>query len=95
MKAAGWSSKNFIIDGFPRNKNNLHGWIKQMGPQISLPYVINIYVSKAVMLKRVAIRAFQSGDSKRNDDNHEVLLKRQRVFEEETLPVIEHFDKEK
>ena len=26
MKAAGWESKKFLIDGFPRNQDNDQGW---------------------------------------------------------------------
>ena len=35
------SCKNyFLIDGFPRNKDNLDGWNKQMGDKVNLQFVL-------------------------------------------------------
>lgn len=34
-KAAG-DSKGFLIDGFPRNQDNLDGWEKQMGNKVCI-----------------------------------------------------------
>lgn len=31
MRANNWSEHQFLIDGFPRNKNNLNGWLNHMG----------------------------------------------------------------
>ena len=42
------------------------------------------------MTKRIEERSKSSG---RTDDNMESLKKRFRIFESETLPVIEHYEK--
>ena len=31
---------NFLIDGFPRNQNNLEGWNKAMGDKSNLKFVL-------------------------------------------------------
>lgn len=32
--------EDFLIDGFPRNQNNLEGWNKQMGEKVNLKFVL-------------------------------------------------------
>ena len=32
--------ENFLIDGFPRNQNNLEGWNKEMGDKVNLKFVL-------------------------------------------------------
>ena len=35
------SEKNkFLIDGFPRNKDNLDGWEREMGDKVNLEFVL-------------------------------------------------------
>lgn len=31
---------DFLIDGFPRNQNNLEGWNKEMGEKVNLKFVL-------------------------------------------------------
>lgn len=31
---------DFLIDGFPRNQNNLEGWNNQMGEKVNLKFVL-------------------------------------------------------
>lgn len=30
----------FLIDGFPRNKDNLDGWVREMGDKVNLKFVL-------------------------------------------------------
>jgi UMP-CMP kinase len=30
MEQAGWEAKTYLVDGFPRNEDNLQGWMKTM-----------------------------------------------------------------
>ncbi len=40
-RAMNKSEKNdFLIDGFPRNENNLLGWNKQMSEKVNLKFVL-------------------------------------------------------
>ena len=34
------SSINFLIDGFPRNKDNLDGWEREMGNKANVKFVL-------------------------------------------------------
>lgn len=36
----GSSTKKFLIDGFPRNEDNLTGWEKQMGDKAEIGFVL-------------------------------------------------------
>lgn len=39
---------NFLIDGFPRNKDNLDGWNRQMGGKCNLKFVLFFDCSEEV-----------------------------------------------
>ena len=34
------STKKFLIDGFPRNEDNMVGWEKQMGDSVDIKFVL-------------------------------------------------------
>ncbi len=40
MQKAGWSNKKFLIDGFPRNNENNEGWIRVMGADTEMKFVL-------------------------------------------------------
>ena len=40
---------NFLIDGFPRNKDNLDGWNKAMGDKSNLKFVLFFDCSEQVL----------------------------------------------
>ena len=43
------SEKNkFLIDGFPRNKDNLDGWEREMGDKVNLEFVLFFDCSQEV-----------------------------------------------
>lgn len=81
---------NFLIDGFPRNQNNLEGWIQVMGEYADVKFVLMFDCSEQVMEARLLERGKTSG---RTDDNIETIRKRFRTYVEETMPVIQHFEK--
>lgn len=78
----------FLIDGFPRNEDNLTGWIREVGDQVDLGCVLHFVVDEKAMTERILKRANSSG---RNDDNLETLKKRFKQYKEEQLPVISKF----
>ena len=47
-KAKDSSKNNFLIDGFPRNKDNLDGWNKAMGEKTNLQFVLFFDCSEQV-----------------------------------------------
>merc|ERR1712045_839009 len=85
----------FIIDGFPRNYNNLGGWNKICGGTFAtVPFLLHFECSEEEMTKRIVDRAEKS-EVKRKDDNLETIKKRFKVYNEDTMPVVEVFRGEK
>ena len=41
-------STNFLLDGFPRNKNNLDGWQSQMAEKVNMKTVLFFNCSEEV-----------------------------------------------
>ena len=78
----------FLIDGFPRNKDNLDGWYKVMGDFATVEFVLFFDCPEAVMETRLLQRGQSSG---RADDNPESIRKRFHTYVESTQPVINNF----
>ncbi|KAK3862531.1 hypothetical protein Pcinc_031618 [Petrolisthes cinctipes] len=88
------SSKNeFLIDGFPRNQNNLEGWNKQMGEKVNLKFVLFFNCPLEVCTQRCLDRG--AAGSGRSDDNMESLKKRFDTYMNATMPIIEHYEAQK
>ena len=93
MQKNGWNEKKFLIDGFPRNQDNKDGWDLVMGEEADMQFVLFLDCEESTMIERISKRSETAGDEKRNDDNMEVLLKRFKVFKEQSIPIVEIFDK--
>ena len=72
-----------IFDGAPRKMENVKIFQEN---DFKIKAVIDLYVDDAVSKKRVLNR--KSG---RSDDNEEILAKRLKSFNKDTLPVFEYF----
>merc|ERR1719474_2653676 len=84
----------FVIDGFPRNYDNLSGWNRICGGTFAtVPFLLHFDCSEEEMTKRIMDRAAKS-DVKRKDDNLETIKKRFKVYHEQTMPVVEVFRKD-
>lgn len=81
---------NFLIDGFPRNQENIVEWNKLIGTSVELKKILFFECSFETMEKRILERAKTSG---RSDDNLEALKKRFDTYQKETAPVIEEYTK--
>ena len=90
MEQAGWGAKKFLIDGYPRNEDNVQGWTSIMGDSAEIARVLHLDVDVGAMTDRIMERA-KTGE--RNDDNLETLKKRSAQFEKEQLPVIQQYEK--
>eukprot|EP00887_Chlorella_sp_A99_P006741 scaffold3.g6741.t1 len=77
----------FLIDGFPRNEENRAAFESETGIQPVL--VLFFECPEEVMTKRLLGR-----NEGRSDDNMETIHKRFRVFLDQSLPVIEHYEGE-
>lgn len=86
MQAAPGKSMVFLVDGFPRNFDNLDGWTAGMPNVASVSGVLHYDCPLEVLEKRVLERAKDSG---RSDDNLESLRKRFNTFNKDTMPVVD------
>lgn len=82
----------FLIDGFPRNEDNLTGWTKQMAGKVNEQFVLFFDGPNEVFIDRCLKRG-QAG-SGRVDDNLDSLQKRLVTYENDTKPIIEHYRKQ-
>ena len=47
------STKKFLIDGFPRNEDNLDGWERQMGEKAEVKFVLFFDCPEKVMTSSI------------------------------------------
>ena len=79
----------FLVDGFPRNANNLSGWHAVASASLNVGGVLQYDCPEEVMEARLIERGKTSG---RVDDNVESIRKRFAVFERETMPVLQYYE---
>lgn len=82
--------KVFLIDGYPRNQDNINGWNEVFQDNYVLVCTLYLTCNEEVCIKRVLERGQSSG---RSDDNEEVIKKRFNTFYRESLPVISELKK--
>ena len=86
------SEKNdFLIDGFPRNEDNLQGWNAAMGDKVEQRFVLFFDCNQETCVRRCLSRG--AAGSGRSDDNEESLKKRFDTYLNSTMPIIDHFRK--
>ena len=83
---------NFLIDGFPRNEDNLEGWNKAMGDKVEQKFVLFFDCTREACVKRCLSRG--AAGSGRSDDNEESLKKRFDTYVNSTMPIIDRFRKQ-
>ncbi|CAD5111450.1 DgyrCDS759, partial [Dimorphilus gyrociliatus] len=82
------NNRGFLIDGFPRNQNNLDGWNDKMDGKAVVEGVLFFEASDDICVNRCLTRGQSSG---RSDDNLESLKKRLKTYHESTMPILEKF----
>ncbi|XP_072220226.1 UMP-CMP kinase [Leuresthes tenuis] len=80
----------FLIDGFPRNEDNLQGWTRVMDDKADVKFVLFFDCGNEVCINRCLERGKSSG---RTDDNRESLEKRIQTYLQSTRPIIELYEK--
>ena len=85
----GSTNKKILLDGFPRNKENLDCWNKNMGDVADVKGVLYFEVSDEEMKRRLLGR-----NEGRADDNEETIAKRLATFNNDTKPIIEFYEKQ-
>jgi UMP-CMP kinase len=92
MSTSNNHNNRYLIDGFPRNWDNVVGWEEYMPEVCEMEQVLVIDCLEEELEKRLLSRGKTSG---RSDDNIESARKRFHTFREATLPVIEYYEKAK
>ena len=83
-------NKKILVDGYPRNQENVDVWEKEMKDLVEVKGALYIEVSNEEMKKRLLGR-----NEGRADDNEETIAKRLTTFEQETKPIVEYFERQK
>lgn len=81
-------SSKFLVDGFPRDMDNLRCWEEKMVAFADVQFLLFLDCPQHIMLGRLLERGKTSG---RDDDNAESIKKRFATYEESTRPIIDHF----
>lgn len=81
-------STKFLVDGFPRDMDNLRCWESIM-VEARVQFLLFLDCTEEVMKERLLERGKTSG---RADDNLDSIIKRFKTYEELTRPIINHFD---
>jgi len=87
IKASG--AQRVLVDGFPRNTNNLSGWQQVVGDSLQLGGVLFYDCPEEVMQERLLERGKTSG---RSDDNIESIKKRFTTYLNETMPILQYYE---
>lgn len=78
----------FLLDGYPRNFQNVSYWNRDAAGQIELVGIVNLTCDDEVVTKRIVERGKTSG---RADDNEESVKERIKTFHDQSEPVIEYY----
>ena len=76
----------FLVDGYPRNFDNLTGWTAQMTESSSVLGALVYECPEDELERRILSRGETSG---RSDDNLASIKKRFITFQEQTMPVVD------
>jgi len=84
MKKKGWGKSKFLIDGFPRNEENMKVFGDELSSEVDLLGVLFYELDSETMKQRCLGRS-----EGRADDNEETIKKRLATYENETVPLVE------
>jgi len=87
---AGYGSRIFLVDGFPRNYDNVRGWMECMPSHASVLGALVYDCPMEELERRILGRAETSG---RSDDNLESARRRFDTFRMQTIPVVKALER--
>jgi len=76
----------FLIDGYPRNLDNVTGWEENVGDQVKVAGVLFYTATEETLEKRLMGRG-----QGRDDDNIEAIKKRFVTYTNDTMPIVEMY----
>ncbi len=77
---------SFLIDGFPRNIDNLNGFIKELSEKVNLKGTFVLELPKEKILERL-------GKRQREDDSVNIIEKRMEVYNKTTKVIYPDLEK--
>ena len=81
------------MDGFPRTLEQAISLDKILEDKnVYVDHVIQIHVEENLLLERIHKRA-RENKNVRKDDNSEILANRLVVYNQQTIPVLKHYEK--
>ena len=88
-------SAGFILDGFPRTLNQAEALDRVIKKKnIELSHVIELAVKTNILINRIKNRVSETpNDQRRNDDDEQTLTHRLKVYEDQTAPILPHYEK--
>ena len=88
-------SVGFILDGFPRTLNQAEALDRVIKKKnIELSHVIELAVKTNILINRIKNRVSETpNDQRRNDDDEQTLTHRLKVYEDQTAPILPHYEK--
>lgn len=87
MRKNGWAKSKFLLDGFPRNKENVVTYGEKLMDKTNLLGILYFELDQETMRARLLGR-----NEGRADDNEETIKKRLATYENETVPVVTEMD---
>jgi len=82
-------TQTFLIDGFPRNFENVQVWKEVIGDTVDTKFMLFLDAPDDVCVARCVSRG--AAGSGRSDDKAEVIKTRLKNYREQTAPVIDDF----
>ena len=86
----GGGRTKFLIDGFPRSGGNVDAWNAVVGDAATVEAVLFFECPEDVLTSRLLERSKTSG---RNDDTIDVIRKRFDTYREESVPIVEMYER--
>lgn len=81
-----------LVDGYPRNYDNYRYLMNKMPNNMKISKIIYLKCNEDVMIERITKRKQSNPD--RIDNDIDIIKKRIKTFYEQTIPIIEEFEKE-
>jgi adenylate kinase len=90
-RLSGHDDAGFVLDGYPRTRDQARRFIRSRD-HAPLGCVVELAVSDAVAMERIATRS-HSAARRRSDDDETVAVARLAAYREQTEPMLEFFER--
>ncbi|ORM40935.1 UMP-CMP kinase [Babesia sp. Xinjiang] len=85
IESLGWGRDVVIVDGFPRNADNVKGWAERLSERTELIHMLALNCPIEVCRQRILGRA---NECERTDNASVAIDNRMKVFFDDTIPIM-------